>query len=107
MQKEDEHAARVRAEDELAEVRGDLVASARALQAEREYSNALSQKVELSDKDAETVRAEIETVKAELSALKEHLSSKVRPKKRKWRVVLGMVFIQRTGYCSAVVMSAG
>ena len=107
MKKEDEHAARVRVEDELAEVRGDLVASARALQAEREYSNALSQKVELSDMHVETVRAEIDTVNAELGALKERLSSKVRPKKRKWRVVLGMVFIQRMGYRSAVEVSAG
>ena len=107
MQKEEEHAARVRAEDELAEVRGDLVASARALQAEREHSDALSQKVELSDNHVETVRAEIDTVNAELGALKERLSSEVRPKKRKWRVVLGMVFIQRMGYCFAVVVSAG
>ena len=107
MQKEEEHAARVRAEDELAEVRGDLVASARALQAEREHSHALNQKVESSDNHVMMVRAEIDTVNAELGALKERLSSEVRPKKRKWRVVLGMVFIQCMGYCSAVVVSAG
>ena len=83
MQKEDEHDARVRAKDERAEVRGDLVASARALQAEREYSHALSQKVEESDKHVETVRVEIDTAKAELRALKESLFSKVKPKKRK------------------------
>ena len=96
----------VRAEEELAEVQADLVASVRALQAEREVSNTLSRKVQEFGKYVETICAELDTAKDELGALKESLSSKVRLKKSKWRVLLRMVFIQRMSYCSAVV-SAG
>ena len=75
----------------------------RAFQAEREVLHALSRKVQEFGKHVETICAELDTAKDELGELVlQGEAEETEIASRAWNGI----FIQRMGYCSAVV-SAG